>query len=306
VQSVQGESRFPVSILDHPAIDRYLAITAHWLNAERPIPTHRLFDVLHRRADFLGIRRARNGKRKLLSDRAIDAFPGDWLSSIFPDLLSKIPSGFYQPLDTVLLSGHLNCRSESYALALAILFETAEDALNEISQSVSPPTRKGILKRVQIRGFWRSQEFLKIYIEGRGNPSHIASTIGLSSSYVIKMMKVAGLPALGNFTDASLRAGLDLVAGMSLHEACTKRGIKPSVVERLAPVLSDRFISAIKAILSNESGGGRASLSHGIGSGYVGTGYVGNSVHAEISPQKLVQKPSAFVSGSSYCASRLG
>lgn len=244
-QVVPSEPMFPASIAEHPAISRYLAITAHWLSAERPLPASRLFEVLHKRANSLGIRKARKKRRKLLSDLAIKVFPEGWLSQMFPDLPNKAPLEFYGPLDAIVGHAATTCRSESYALALAMFFETPEAALDEIDHPIPPG---------QVQP-WGSEEFFRLYVEGRGSSNYIDEKSGRANKWhTRKVMKAVGLPALGRYSDASLRAVLDVAARMDIHEACARRGARVSVVRKLAPVISDRFVSAITEILRKQNG----------------------------------------------------
>lgn len=71
-------------------------------------------------------------------------FPSDWLAGLFPDLLSKCHWETYYPLDFVLRDASTGGRSDSYALALAMLFDTVDAALNEIKQVVPVPYVEGI------------------------------------------------------------------------------------------------------------------------------------------------------------------
>lgn len=250
------EASFSASILDNPTIDRYAAIAGHWLHSDKPIPTHLILRLLQMRAELFGLRRGVRGRRSLLSDQAMAVFPSDWLASIFPSLPNKRPFEFYSRIDAVLRNARIGSRSESYALALAMLFDTVEDALNEIDRSMSSPHPhiKCITRQSPMPEFWFSEEFFKLYIESRGSPRYVAEKVGLANTYVTTMMKAVGFPGLGCFGDACLHACFDLEAGMSLQEACAKWGANPRVVEKLIPVLSDRFVSAIKAILSKQNG----------------------------------------------------
>lgn len=248
---VPNEITFSVSILEHAAISRFMAITAHWLDADRPVPARQFFEVVRRRSDSLGIRRSMQGKKKLLSDLVLDAMPHDWLASTLPGVLRKRPSEFFQPIDMVVHSANATCRSEAYAVALALLFETAETALNEIDHAIQPAQNKRVARKKHAPGFWRSEEFFKLYIEGRGSPSYIAKKSGRTDeNHAAVMMRSVGLPALGNCGDATLRAALDVAVGMNIYEACGRRGARVNAVAKLVAFQSDRFVSAIKAILS--------------------------------------------------------
>lgn len=140
------QKSFSASILDNPAITRYAAIAEHWLLCDRPIPPHQILPPLQKRAKLLGLRRGEAGKKKSLSDLAMAVFPSDWLADVFPGLLSKSHWETYYPIDFVLRNASTGGRSDSYALALAMLFDTVDGALNEIKHVVHNPHVKGIFK----------------------------------------------------------------------------------------------------------------------------------------------------------------
>lgn len=73
-------------------------------------------------------------------------FPSDWLADIFPRLLRMGHWATYYPLDFVLRDARTGGRSEGYALALAMLFDTVDGALNEIKHVIPIPQEKCIFK----------------------------------------------------------------------------------------------------------------------------------------------------------------
>jgi hypothetical protein len=141
------QKSFSASILDNPAITRYAAIAAHWLFCDRPIPPHQILPPLHKRAKLLGLRIGIAGRKKSLSDHAMAVFPSNWLAGIFPGLLSKRHCETYHPLEFALRNASTSGRSASYALALAMLFDTVDGALNEIKHVIPIPHVKAISEK---------------------------------------------------------------------------------------------------------------------------------------------------------------
>lgn len=247
------ETGLSASTLDHPVINRFATISGHWLQSDRSIPAYGILRPLQKRAELFGLRRTVKGRRKLLSDLATEVVPADWLTGNFPGLTNKPPFEYFPALDIVLRATNGDARSTSYALALAILFDTVEEALNKVTYSSSSSHIGSISRRIS-REFWHSDEFRGLYVESRGSSRHIAEKMGIERSHASRTITAAGFPGLGHVSNASLQVCVDLVEGISITEACAKRGANRSVVERLIPFLSDRFVSTIKAILKTENG----------------------------------------------------
>ncbi len=115
--------------LKSPVIRRYIEICDRFLKTETPIDAIGAATSIAKRASNLGLRISAIGQRDNLSDLALAGVDGPWAREFFPSLTSKMPGQFVAQIDGTCLSKHSSYHSSSYALALAVLWDSAEDAL---------------------------------------------------------------------------------------------------------------------------------------------------------------------------------
>lgn len=65
-----------------------------------------------------------------LSDIAKASFPSWWLEKLFPSIVNKRANEPFPPLDNTVLSGF--AMPHAYALAMTLLYESSEEALEEM------------------------------------------------------------------------------------------------------------------------------------------------------------------------------
>lgn len=237
------------SITRHPVVSRYITIAEAWLSAHSPIPLDKMIRVLHVRGDEVGVRRSIKGQKRLLSDLALDTCPLEWLTILAPKIKDKKPGVYQSPLDHVFNSQSTAFRSSYYALALALLFDTAEEALNRVQAELSNP----VLQRRAVRrmgdNFWTGRSFAEQYVKYRGNPVHISRSLDVDGSYVRAVMKKNGFPSLCSYSDDELRAYVSFAEGVALSEACRRHGVEQTAVEELARRAGVRLAEAVKPFL---------------------------------------------------------
>lgn len=237
------------SIARHPVVSRYLTIAEAWLSGHRPIPLDKMIAVLKVRGDEVGVRRSVKGQKRLLSDLALDTCPLEWLSLLVPNINDKKPGVYQPPLDHVFNSQFAAFRSGYYALALALLFDSAEEALNRIEVELPKP----VVQRREVRriwgDFWTGQAFADLYVKGRGNPRNISRLLDVDESYVRAVMKKNGFPSLCPFSNEELRAYVSFVEGVALSEACRRHGVEQTAVEELARRGGVRLAEEIRSFL---------------------------------------------------------
>lgn len=237
------------SITSHPVVARYITIAEAWLSGHRPIPLEKMIAVLQERGDEVGVRRSVKGHKRLLSDLALDTGPLEWLALLVPKIKNKKPGVYQSPLDHVFNSQSTAFRSDYYALALALLFDTAEEALNRIDGELPKP----VVQRRQVRrmgdNFWTGRSFADQYVKYRGNPANISRSLDVAMGYVREVMKKNGFPSLCPYSDDELRAFAAFVEGATLLEACHRRGVAQTAVEELARLGSVRLADAIRSVL---------------------------------------------------------
>lgn len=226
-------------------INRYFTIVESWSMAERPIPVLNIVNVLQPRARALGIRWSITGNKPLLSDLAVQVCPEWWLQTIVPTINYKKPNQRLSSIDGVLVQQEKAFRSSTYALALCILFDNAEEALNASYKCISDKSRiisKSLKQRIK---FYEGKELTQIFIKHRGNSEFVARELGVDSYRLRKMMKKNGLPPLAGHSHNVLQAFKDFHNGMSLMEACAINHGNPIKLEALLRSSSKKLADAL-------------------------------------------------------------
>lgn len=236
------------SILDHSVVSRYITIVESWLTAAQPIPLPNMLMVLVEQAKAVGVRRSRIGNKTLLSDLALDTCPRPWLELLVPNMKSKERNVFLSPLDHVFNTQSGALKSAYYALALALLFDTAEEALNSVRVGghTAVPVRKPPKRMVE--GFWSSPGFVEHYVECGGSPIKIAKSLQMDDRYIGKMMQKNGFPALSQVGQPELQALIDFQQGVKLADACHGHGVDIQSVEDLIRAGAVRFGEAARVV----------------------------------------------------------
>lgn len=236
------------AICDTPVVGRYITIAETWLSDRKPIALNKMLDVLLVRIAEKGMRRGRRGKRaELLSDMAVEQCPAEWIKYYFPELFAKEPGEYISSMDGVLNNQVSARQTKYYVLALALLFDTAEDALNAALDPHEPISRKPTSSRRVQKEFWIGREFVQNYIDSKGNLNRIAQEIRLHPRHISEMMKSNGFPPLGRFREAELRAFRDFASGLSIFDVSEKHGVRPEAIESLARLGSIRLADAMRA-----------------------------------------------------------
>ncbi|WP_290333627.1 TniQ family protein [Chitinimonas viridis] len=103
-----------------------------WLSSPEPIALQAWSDVIARRCEALGLRRGEVGKRNTASDLIRDRLPASWLRRHMPAVLDKKPSQYLRKIDGACIDKHVAYPSLACAALLASLFDTADDALEQL------------------------------------------------------------------------------------------------------------------------------------------------------------------------------
>lgn len=178
---------------NNKAIQRYNEICSNLLDTRKTFDVKHVSVTLKEKASAQGFQ-THGGKVKspLLSDAVINAFGRTWLATVLPSLADK-PDGIYlSQMDGVL---HLKTSASStsaYVLALAVLYESVDMALNALQSSSSVV----ITKSRQPSAQFTRDELLDAYIQGRGNYSTIASNLSIAKTTIAFKLAAIGLPNL--------------------------------------------------------------------------------------------------------------
>lgn len=119
-------------------IHRYMEICHQFLTGKHPINAKQAARNLAGRASELQLRISAIGVKRNLSDYAIAKIAGPWLQHFFPWLSDKQPGKFVAQLDGTCISKHTSYHASSYALALAVLWDTPDKAMAEFRRAIIP------------------------------------------------------------------------------------------------------------------------------------------------------------------------
>jgi hypothetical protein len=231
---------------DHPLVTRYARI-AEGLLAEVAHPYHTtdVSTMIRDWAKQQDLRVALNGKRPLLSDRVAESFPNDWLALHFPTSQRKEASTFAPWVDGTWFSRKYPCGIPSYALAMTLMYESADDALNALANlSVTVVPRKSDIHRKQ--GTWATTEIVDVWMRHLGNCKAIAEDMDLSEKYVRDRLYEAGLPTLSANAGVAVKHAVQSYwRGHSLSTVTQSVGVEQSHVEDFLRVATERYLASL-------------------------------------------------------------
>jgi hypothetical protein len=115
-----------------PIMERYSQIMASFLGSTRRVGVQDAARKLRPVAEAKNITTVRSGNIQYLSDIAVRQLPAWWITELFPSINTKQANAPFRPLDNAVLSGY--AMPHAYALAMALLYDTSEEALAEFPQ----------------------------------------------------------------------------------------------------------------------------------------------------------------------------
>lgn len=123
---------------ENPVLRRYAEICNELLQRSRPFSTAQVLRALVKRARFHGLEGDPRAQGRRLSDLAADLVTGPWQAVFWKELSAK-PAGEHLPaLDGVLSRLRAGLGIQSYALAIALLYDSVDQALWDIDRALPP------------------------------------------------------------------------------------------------------------------------------------------------------------------------
>jgi TniQ len=235
---------------DQGFLRRYVDIALALLQRDRPFTPQQINGCLAHRASELGLRSSRDGTRKLLSDKLIEMAPKAWLNMHVSDWTKKEYSQQLLKVDGVIAKKHEPVSGEAYAIALAALYDSPDDALRAVA-SYSPTKVQVPISQTKTKyeqTFWQG-EVWPHYVASRGNMTELAKRLQVSREHLSEMLVAAGLPCLRGLDGlAKWRALERFSEGQSLSTACAAEQVPCDELEELLRKCSFRVTIAIKQI----------------------------------------------------------
>lgn len=234
-------------VLGDTLVTRYIEIATGLLDCRQPVSYHQAANKLSQRAQALGIRVAQTGQRENLSDIALQLAPRKWLSFLLPGIESKKPGEYCPLLDKVVRHyGLPQCR----ALALALLFDSSDDALRYWNLPVSDADTVPVNVTVRGQDYWNGKQVFNAYVNSGGNRKEIGRILSVNAWEVTSKMDRSGLPSLtGLDFETTGRALEAYFGGMSLTEACTLHAADSTECDLFIRQAGARFGEALRRVL---------------------------------------------------------
>lgn len=233
-------------VLANPVIQRYAEIAHAFLESRRPtLPIHARFRIAEQ-AKKHHLRVGARGQLPTLTDKLLEHVPIYWLETMYPEITQRSAGEFFNSIDNITLG---LATDQSYVLALALLFDSSDEALEYWYGEIEglPTTRKA--QRSFGKDYWNSDMMFKLYVEHCGNHTSMGQALGIDPSYARVALNAAGLPALGLVgVSTAAKAILDFQAGMTLEAACESNGASLIEVEKLIRVGISKLSTAINEI----------------------------------------------------------
>lgn len=179
-------------------VERYLDIVSGLMVRPVPMDVKYVALALRKRASLMGLQtHGGRVKQPLLSDLLRDSFPCQWLDTVFFGLAGKSNGQILNQVDGVLYMRTSASSVIPYMLASAVLYESADQALNDLFSAdqvyTDTPTRKALNPSTDER-----QGLIDAYVDSQGSHSVVARRLSRPIHQVKSILNGLGLPNLGN------------------------------------------------------------------------------------------------------------
>lgn len=200
---------------ENETILRFAAVAKHFLNGEIRVTRGSASKCLRLKMEERGIRRDIRRNHKTLSDCILAKLPQPWLAAHLPGLLDKEAGKAYLPIDDAWR--FQRSTGLVYSLALAVLFDNADEAIHEFSLPEKVLDDRLAARRAEqeIARTTPSRDLLQIYLECEGNVVSIARRLDQNASTVSRRLRRCGLRPLARRPPHERQAALSFIAAAS-------------------------------------------------------------------------------------------
>ncbi|WP_246071557.1 TniQ family protein [Inhella inkyongensis] len=143
-QSARIDGAWVDTLQQHPTVRRFLDLCDTLMDRTHAFPVIAARDALRAAARTHGFRTyatkaATACADPLLSDALVDGFPSSWLAQLVPGLPAKARGRIWHQVDGVLWTATSASAATIYILAMAVLFDSADAAIQAIEGAVIAP-----------------------------------------------------------------------------------------------------------------------------------------------------------------------
>lgn len=236
-----------MEVMANKVIERYLGICFALLERSYPLDVKAVSTRLRIQASQRGFQ-THGGpvKSPLLSDAVIEQCGRPWLATVMPALADKRQGTVSTKLDGVLYLKTSASSVISYALACAVLFDSADDAINALEQACKAPRSDGR----QLNAVIDRDQLLSAYIQARGNYAETARQFRGPSQAIARQLRSLGMPNLFETANrSSLRAAVAFyIEERSLVESAALGEITLDVLGNMLRTSGCDFVRVLRDI----------------------------------------------------------
>lgn len=147
-------------------LSRYVEIATKLLHRERPFQVENIRICLARRAKHHSLRIGRIGRSPLISDRLFEMAPIGWLKEYLPKFDEKIQMKYFHRIDSLALFSKSAGAGDAYAMAITVLYASADEAFLDLSLAEDSDAEAGKdKKKTNTRGvkFWNGEIWVQYH-----------------------------------------------------------------------------------------------------------------------------------------------
>lgn len=211
----------------NPYVHRFIDICLDMLAGEQPIHESHISKVVRDRIQQLQEHSDGQVTPPLQGGLLKSLFGLHWLNEVLTRG-SKTPDQACRSIETRLVSGVSGVNSVGYALLLASLYRTADDALNALRGLSSKSRRRNRLAGEPEVWEFDEKAMRESYFAGGGNQVTIAKNLCLTRQEVKRRLRMLGLPPLGRNDFSKLKSLVtQLLEGqVPLAQICANHGLQ--------------------------------------------------------------------------------
>lgn len=272
-QSVAKAHQLPLAVVQdaqgNAFVQRYLELVSAVYERSAPLAVGKIAPVLRDRAKLKGFHAYAGPVRSsLISDQICAVFPAKWLERVFPSLSQKIQGVALPQIDGALFMRKSSSSTVAYLLVLAVLFDSADEAMKSLQDAHDGVVVPPVLLRRGTYVLPADAELMDAYINALGQTSKISPIWDLPRSRIQKRLLELGLPNLdakAGKTD-SLRAGMQAfyVDGNSYAESLKISGMTSRRFDTLLRVSGPNFCRALRKMDQKNNRCSRKELAHSL------------------------------------------
>lgn len=249
-----------VNKIDNRYIDTFLEISFALLKSEKPFSVTSVSSLLKTKNEAFGFQ-THPGKVKslLLSDAVVSKFGREWLGTVLPPLANKQEGQILSQMDGVLYLKHSASSATAYILALSLLFNSSQEAIDALALTDS--AEEPLHHHCKASTTFNNNALRSAYLNSHGDYAKTANLLGTSYAAIYARLRNLGLPNLRGANLAGLeKASLAFfIEGKSLTESVTVGGVTCDALENLARVAGPTILDLFKEMKIPNSRRGRGS-----------------------------------------------